>query len=70
MVAHGMKGTSMNEAIDEIELNDLGSVTGGVATATSLLAELDAAMDASVKQLGKLMATPNPVNQPPAGPQE
>ena len=60
----------MNEAIDEIELNDLSSVTGGVATATSLLAELDAAMDANVKQLAKLMATPNPVNQPLAGPQE
>ncbi len=60
----------MNEAIDEIELNDLSSVTGGVATATALLAELDVAMDASVKQLAKLMATPSPVNQPLAGPQE
>ena len=65
-----MKGTSMNEANKEIELNDLSSVTGGVATASSLQAEVDAAMDASVKQLAKLMATPNPVNQPLAGPQE
>jgi hypothetical protein len=60
----------MNEAIDELELNDLSSVTGGVATATALLAELDAAMDANVKQLAKLMATPSPVNQALTGPQE
>ena len=60
----------MNEANNELELNDLSSVTGGVATASTLLAELAAAMDANVKQLGKLMATPSPVNQPLAGPQE
>ena len=60
----------MNEANNELELNDLGSVTGGVATASTLQADVDAAMDASVKQLAKLMATPSPVNQPLTGPQE
>ena len=60
----------MTKATDELELNDLGSATGGVATATALLAELDAAMDANVKQLAKLMATPSPVNQALTGPQE
>ena len=60
----------MNEANDEIELNDLSSVTGGVATANALLAELDAAMDASVKQLGRLMSTASSVNQAQTGPQE
>jgi hypothetical protein len=60
----------MNEANNELELNDLSSVTGGVATASTLQAEVDAAMDASVKQLAKLMATPSPVNQPLTGPQE
>ena len=60
----------MNEAIDELALKDLSSVTGGVATASTLQAEVDAAMDASVKQLAKLMATPSPVNQALTGPQE
>lgn len=65
-----MKGTSMNEPRNELDLNELTSVTGGVATASTLLEELDAAMDANVKQLAKLVATPNPVNQPLTGPQE
>ena len=61
----------MNEPTNELDLNELTSVTGGVATASTLLEELDAAMDANVKQLTKLMATPNPVNQQPlTGPQE
>jgi len=60
----------MNEANNELALNDLSSVTGGVATASTLQAEVDAAMDASVKQLAKLMATPSPVNQALTSPQE
>ena len=68
-MAH-MKAAVMNNAIDELTLDELRSVTGGGPVDT-LLAEAEAATDAYLKQFTRFMALINsPVNQAPTAPQE
>ena len=60
----------MNNALDELTLNELRSVTGG-GPVDNLLAEAEAATDAYLKQFTRFMAMINsPVSQAPTASQE
>ena len=68
-MAH-MKAAVMNNAIDELTLDELCSVTGG-GPVDNLLAEAEAVTDAYLKQFTRFMAMINsPVNQAPSAAQE
>jgi hypothetical protein len=65
-----MEAAVMNNALDELTLNELRSVTGG-GPVDNLLAEAEAATDAYLKQFTRFMAMINsPINQAPAASQE